>query len=78
VLQQPDFTKTLTDALVYGVGAVLLQEGGTLNLPNLKPKWHLITYYNTFTPTEQNYNIYKKREFLGVVKALDYWQLYLI
>jgi hypothetical protein len=31
----------------------------------------------TFTPTEQNYNIYK-REFLRVKKSLEHWHLYLI
>ena len=81
VLQQPDFTKTFylqTDASAYGVGAILSQEGGTLTLPNSKPKQYPITYYsNTFTPTKQNYNIYK-REFLEVVKVLEHWQLYLI
>jgi len=75
VLQQPDFSKIFylqTDALVYSVGAILSQEGGMSTLPNLKPKWHPIVYFlNTFTPTKRNYNIYK-REFLGVVKALEH------
>src|SRR6266851_4020336 len=49
-----------------------------LNSPNSKPRRHPITYYsNTFTPMEQNYDIYK-REFLGVVKALEHWRPYLI
>ncbi len=37
-----------------------------------------VTYYPaTFTPTEENYNIYKK-EFLAVLKALDNWRAHLI
>ncbi len=32
----------------------------TSNSPNAKPCQHPIAYYsNTFTPTEQNYNIYE-------------------
>jgi len=82
VLQQPDFNKTFylqTDTSADGVGAVLSQEGGIEGtLPNFKPKRHPITYFScTYTPTEQNYNIYE-REFLEVVKALDNWQQYLI
>jgi len=81
VLQQPDFTKVFylqTDASAYGVGAVLLQEGGTPNSPTQKPKRHPIAYFSaTFTPTEQNYDVYE-REFLGVVKSLDHWRPYLI
>ncbi len=54
ILQQPNFEKTFylqTDASVYGVGAVLLQEGESANS---KPKHHPVTYYSaTFTPTEQ-------------------------
>jgi hypothetical protein len=82
VLQQPDFNKTFylqTDASAYGVGAVLSQEGGLGGTsPNSKPKRHPIAYFScTFTPTEQNYDIYE-REFLGVVKALENWRQYLI
>jgi len=60
VLSQPDFTKTFylqTDALAYGVGAVLSQEGET---STHKPKRHPVAYYSaTFTPTEQRYDIYE-------------------
>ncbi len=50
----------------------------TSNSPNSKPHRHPIAYYsNTFTPMEQNYDIYE-REFLGVVKALEHWRQYLI
>jgi hypothetical protein len=82
VLQQPNFDKTFylqTDASAYSMGAVLSQEGGSGGTsPNSKPKRHPIAYFSsTFTPTEQNYDIYE-REFLGVVKALEHWQQYLI
>jgi len=81
VLQQPDFTKMFylqTDASAYSVGAILSQEGKTPKSPTQKPKHHPIKYFlATFTPTEQNYDVYK-REFLGVVKSLDHWRPYLI
>ena len=58
-----------TDALDYSMGAILSQEG-ELNPRTQKPMLCLVTYYSsTFTPTERNYDIYK-REFLGVLKAL--------
>ena len=58
------------DAFTTGVGAVLIQGEGK--------KRHPITYYSTtFTPTEQNYDIYKK-EFLEVLKAIRHWRAYLI
>jgi len=78
VLRQPDFSRTFylqTDALVYGVGAILSQEG---EATNSKPKRHPVAYYSaTFTPTEQQYDIYE-REFLAVIKALENWRAYLI
>ena len=78
VLQQPNFKKMFylqTDASVYSMGAVLLQEGEPTNS---KPKCHPIAYYSaTFTPTEQWYDIYE-REFLAVIKALENWRAYLI
>jgi hypothetical protein len=85
VLIQPDVEKQFTlhvDALAYGVGAVLSQEGQQHTLtPTLaqwhKPTLHPVAYYSaTFTPTEQNYDIYE-RELLAVMKALAHWRHYL-
>ncbi len=57
-----------TNALAYGMGAILSQEGESTNST---PKCYLVTYYSTtFTPTEQWYNIYE-HEFLAVIKALE-------
>ena len=76
VLIQPNFDKEFflqVDTSAYGMGTVLSQEGETTT-PSLK-KWqkpvlHPTAYYSaTFTPTEQNYNIYN-RELLAVMKAL--------
>ena len=83
VLQQPDFGKKFylqADASLYGVGAVLSQEGKHLT-PTLakqhKPILHPIAYYSaTFTQTERNYDIYE-RELLAVMKALAHWRQYL-
>ena len=37
-----------------------------------------IAYFSgTFTPTEENYDIYEK-EFLAILKALENWRAYLI
>jgi RNase H-like domain found in reverse transcriptase len=57
VLCQPDFTKPVhlhTDALAYGMGAILSQEGeSTLTTTSTKPKLHPVAYYSaTFTETE--------------------------
>jgi RNase H-like domain found in reverse transcriptase len=82
VLHQPDFTKPfflLTDALAYGMGAILSQEGGSSN-PNStqKPKLHPIMYYSAkFTEMERNYDIYE-RELLAIIKAISHWRPYLI
>ena len=83
VLQQPDFGKKFylqADASLYGVGAVLSQEGKHLT-PSLakqqKPILHPIAYYSaTFTQTKRNYDIYE-RELLAVMKALAHWRQYL-
>jgi RNase H-like domain found in reverse transcriptase/Reverse transcriptase (RNA-dependent DNA polymerase) len=82
VLQQPDFTKPfflLTDALAYGMGAILSQEGGTTDQNTTrKPKLHPVAYYSaTFTETECNYNIYES-ELLAIMKAITHWRPYLI
>ena len=83
VLCQPDFQKKFylqMDASMYGMGAVLSQEGDTPT-PSLakfkKPITHPVAFFSaTFMPTEQNYNIYK-RELLAVMKALTHWRPYL-
>jgi hypothetical protein len=83
VLAQPDFNKQFVlhvDASAYGMGAILLQEGNhttnTLTKQH-KPILHPIAYYlATFTPTERNYDIYR-RKLLGIMKALKHWRPYL-
>ena len=76
ILRQPDYTKAFfltTDASAYSVGTILLQEG-ELNPRTQKPMLSPVTYYSsTFTPAEQNYDIYK-REFLRVLKALKHFR----
>jgi hypothetical protein len=82
VLTQPDFEKKFylqTDALAYGVGAILSQQGRNpfYVQKNSKPKNHPIAYYlATFTPTERNYDIYE-RELLVIMKSLAHWRPYL-
>ena len=82
VLIQPNFKKKFflqVDASAYGVGAILSQEGEiTTPLKKwCKPALHAIAFYSaTFTPTEQNYNIYNW-ELLAVMKALYHWCPYL-
>jgi RNase H-like domain found in reverse transcriptase/Integrase zinc binding domain len=64
----------------YGIGTVLLQEGEHLSISlakQHKPILHPVAYYSTtFTPTECNYDIYK-RELLAVMKSLTHWRQYL-
>jgi hypothetical protein len=79
VLRQPDFNKMFflqTNALKYGVGAVLSQAGeGESTTPRRR---HPVAYYSaTFSPTEQNYDMYEL-EFLGLLKAVEHWCPYLI
>jgi hypothetical protein len=57
------------------MGAILSQEGKTS--PTLakhtKPVIHPIAYYfATFTPTEQNYDIYEHK-LLAIMKSLAHW-----
>ena len=79
VLKQPDYDKPFflaTDALAYGVGAVLSQEG-EFNPRTKNFAQQPIAYYSaTFTPTERNYDIYE-RELLAVIKALEHWRPHL-
>ena len=79
VLAQLNFDKQFylqTDALDYGMGAVLLQKGEATAITSLtlqKTKLHPITYYSaTFLPAERDYNIYK-RELLAMMKPLAHW-----
>ena len=64
---------------MYGVGAVLSQEGELFTTPTSKtPLLQPVAYYSaTFTPTERNYDIYE-RELLAIIKALEHWRQYLI
>jgi len=80
VLTQPQYDKLFivhTDALAYGMGAILLQEGEINPQKPSKPHLHPIAYYSaTFTLTERNYDIYE-RELLAVIKALQNWRPHL-
>ena len=72
ILWQPDYIKAFfltTDALAYGMGAVLSQEG-KINPHTQKPMLCPVAYYSaTFNPTQHNYDIYEQ-EFLGVYMLL--------
>jgi len=83
ILAQPDFNKKFylqTDVSAYGLGVVLSQDASetvTNGSSKLKPTLHPIAYYSaTFTPMEQNYDIYK-RELLAIMKSLSHWRPYL-
>jgi hypothetical protein len=59
-------TRRETQAMAYGMGAILSQEGGpdmfiTTLTQRHKPVLYPITYYSTtFTLTERNYDIYNQ------------------
>jgi len=76
---QPDYNKPFilhTDALSYGMGAILSQQGESQQ-NTTKPKFHPVAYYlSMFSPTERNYDIYE-RELLAVLKALIHWRAHL-
>jgi len=75
ILQQPHYEAPFflaTDTSVYGMGAVLSQEGEP-NPCTQKPTQHPIAYYSAmFTPTERNYDIYKHK-LLAILKSLEHW-----
>ena len=79
ILRQPDYKAPFfltTDALAYGVGAILSQEGGN-NPRTQKPTQHPVAYYSsTFILAERNYDIYE-RELLAVLKSLEHWRPHL-
>jgi hypothetical protein len=83
VLQQPNFMCKFflqVNASNYSMGTLLSQMGindTTALAKRTVPKLHPITYFSaTFTPTERNYDIYKK-ELLAVMKSLAHWRPYL-
>ena len=80
VLRQPEYNKPFflaTDASAYSMGAALSQEGD-FNPCTKKFVQQPIAYYlATFTPTERNYDIYK-RELLVVIKVLEHWRPHLV
>jgi hypothetical protein len=80
-LQQLDFDKKFylqTNASGYGMGAILLQEGGPDMLTPTLAKHHKlilhpIAYYSaTFTPMECNYDVYDHK-LLAIMKVLAHW-----
>jgi RNase H-like domain found in reverse transcriptase/Reverse transcriptase (RNA-dependent DNA polymerase) len=83
VLIQPNFNNPSflqVNASAYGLG-IILSHKGSFTTPTLakcsKRMLHPIAYYSaTFTPTEQNYDIYKQ-ELLAMMKSLHHWHPYL-
>ena len=73
VIKMPDTTKpffVMTDASLTASGGVLMQKDSNGD-------FHPCAYHSaTFSPTEQNYNIYNW-ELLAVIQALKEWQHYL-
>ena len=70
VLMMPDQTKPFqieTDASKYATGAVLTQLDSNGDR-------HPISF--TFSPAEQNYEIYD-RELLAIIRALEEWRHYI-
>ena len=60
----------MTDASLTATGGILMQKDSNEDLDPC-------TYHSTtFSPTEQNYNIYD-RELLAVIQALKEWRHYL-
>ena len=60
----------MTDASLLAAGAILLQNDANQDL-------HPCAYFSrTFTPAQQNYNIYDQ-ELLAVILALEEWHQYL-
>ena len=63
----------ITDASVYGAGAVLLQED--LSRPD-KPRRPIVFHSATLTDHEQSYPV-GEQKLLAVVSALKKWRCYL-
>ena len=74
VIKMPDTTKlffVMTNAPLTATGGILMQKDSNGDL-------HPCMYHSaTFSPAEQNYNIYN-RELLAVIQALKEWRHYLL
>ena len=74
ILRQPNYEDPFflaTDASVYGVGAILSQDGETNRCTQKLIQYPIAYYSSTFIPAKQNYNIYE-RELLAVLKSLKH------